>query len=292
MESAATATAGPKVFNPWNPRNKEIQLPDIHRILRKFGWKGRVRSIALFQQATAHKSYIDRPDVWVDHSENDEPMIIAERPEGCLPLRPADNEELEFLGDSILGAVVATYISMRYPGQGEGFLTRLRTRIVNNKMLGVLSKHVGLDTWAILSRHVEDVCNGRKNLRILGSLLEAWIGAMYTQEEETGRGFQACYDWIVNLMERHIDFVQLITEDTNFKDQLLRYYQATYHEPPRYAAVEIVGPIHDRTFTMGVLSPTGEIIAKATSRNKKVAEQEASRIALEILQGDMADSSE
>jgi ribonuclease-3 len=281
--SSTAATAQQKIFNPWNIRNKEIPIHEIHRILRKFGWKGRVRSIALFQQATTHKSYIDRPDQWAAETGTTEQVVIADRPEGCLPLRPADNEELEFLGDSILGAVVATYISMRYPGEGEGFLTRLRTRIVNNKMLGLLSKQVGLEQWAILSRHVEDICNGRKNLRILGSLLEAWIGAMYKQEEDVGRGFQICYDWLVTLIERHIDFVQLITEDTNYKDQLLRYFQATYHEPPRYAEVDVVGPPHDRIFTMGVLSPDGSVIATSTSRNKKMAEQEASRIALEIL---------
>jgi ribonuclease-3 len=272
-----------KVYNPWNVKNKEIQLNDIHHILRKFGWKGRVRSIALFQQATTHKSYIDRPDVNTEQAENGDTIIIAEKPDNCLPLRKADNEELEFLGDSILGAVIATYITIRYPGHGEGFLTRLRTRIVNNKMLGILSKHVGLQQWAVLSRHVEDMCNGRNNLRILGSLLEAWIGALYKQEEDVGRGFQVCYDWIVNVIERHVDFVQLITEDTNFKDQLLRYFQSAYHQPPRYAEVNIVGPPHARIFTMGVLSPDGKIIATATSRNKKIAEQEASRIALECL---------
>jgi dsRNA-specific ribonuclease len=72
----------------------------------------------------------------------------------------------------------------------------------------------------------------------------------------------------------------LISEDNNFKDQLLKYYQATYHTPPKYKEVDIVGPLHDRTFTMGVLSPEGGIVATATARNKKVAEQEASRQAL------------
>lgn len=280
---SAQLTADSKVFNPWNLRNKEIQLDGIHRILRKYGWKGRVRAPNLFQQACTHKSYVDRPDLWAEHSDNGEPMVMAERPPSCLPLRVADNEELEFLGDSVLGCVVATYLAERYPGQGEGFLTRLRTRIVNNKMLGHLAKEVGLHNWAVLSRHVEEVCDGRNNLRILGSLLEAWIGALYKQEENVGRGYQVCFEWIVSLLECHVDLVQLITEDTNFKDQLLRWFQATYHQPPRYKEVEVVGPPHDRVFTMGVLDPSGAVIATSTARNKKVAEQEASRLALERL---------
>jgi ribonuclease-3 len=122
-------------------------------------------------------------------------------------------------------------------------------------------------------------------LRILGSLLEAWIGALYKQEDQVGRGYQVCYEWLIALIERHVDFVQLITEDTNYKDQLLRHFQATYHQPPRYKEVEVVGPPHDRTFTMGVLDPEGKVIATSTARNKKVAEQEASRLALERLTG-------
>jgi dsRNA-specific ribonuclease len=84
-------------------------------------------------------------------------------------------------------------------------------------------------------------------------------------------------------MEKHINFSKLIAEDTNFKDQLLRYFQAQYHQPPRYKEVKVDGPPHDRTFTMGVLDPQGNVIVTSTARNKKVAEQDASRLALEIL---------
>jgi len=84
-------------------------------------------------------------------------------------------------------------------------------------------------------------------------------------------------------MEKHIYFVELITKNTNYKDQLLRWFQSEYHQPPRYKVVHEEGPSHDRTFTMGVLSPEGVVIATAIARNKKEAEQSASRIALEIL---------
>ena len=64
----------------------------------------------------------------------------------------------------------------------------------------------------------------------------------------------------------------------------MRWFQAHYHQPPRYKEVEVVGPPHDRVFTMGVLSPDGAVIATAVARNKQVAEQEASRIAMSKLQ--------
>ena len=270
-----------KVFSPWNSKNRELTPSDAIPILKKYGWKGRINKFKIFAQSCVHKSYVNRPELW---QEPGEVTVLAERPEGCLPLREDDNEELEFLGDRVLGLCVATYLSKRYPGEGEGFLTRVLSRIVNNKQLGKLAKKMGLAPWIILSRHMEDVCDGRNNLRILGSLFEAWIGALYHQEAELGRGFQACNDFLIQVIEKHIDFVQIITEDTNYKDQLLRHFQATYHVPPRYKEVAVEGPPHDRIFTMGVLDPDDKVLVTSTARNKKVAEQEASRLALELLQ--------
>lgn len=277
--------ADSKVFNPWNPTNKVIAQDTIERILRAHGWRGTLTNPAIFQQACVHKSYVSRPELWAEQAAtSNEPMEIAPKPDDCLDLKEVDNEELEFVGDSILGNIVALYVFDRYPGEGEGFMTKLKTRIVNNKTLGELARKMGFSPWMIISRHVEEVCNGRNNLRMLGSMLEAWIGALYFHEGKGGRGFEACQKWLIKIIEKYIDFSGLITEDNNFKDQLLRFYQGRWHQPPRYKEVEVVGPPHDRIFTMGVLDIEGNIVATYTARNKKVAEQEASRLALEVLE--------
>lgn len=274
-----------KVFNPWNAINKDITQDAIERILRAHGWRSKLTKPEIFQQACVHKSYVSRPDVWAEQAvATNEPMEIAEKPDDCMSLKEADNEEMEFVGDSILGNIVALYVFDRYPGEGEGFMTKLKTRIVNNKTLGEIARKMGLGPWMIISRHVEEVCNGRNNLRMLGSMLEAWMGALYFHEGQGGKGFEACQKWFIRIMEKYIDFTSLITDDNNFKDQLLRFYQSHWHQPPRYKEVEVVGPPHDRIFTMGVLGINGSIIATYTARNKKVAEQEASRLALEILE--------
>jgi ribonuclease-3 len=265
-----------KIINPWNPNNKETQQRDIQHILQTYGWRGKIHRLELFQQAFVHKSYVERA------TTND--AIVAPRPDNCIPFRKADNEELEFLGDSVLGCIIASYLKRRYPGEGEGFLTRLRTKLVNNETLGEFAKVAGFGKWLILSRHMEFECNGRENLRILGSALEAWIGAMYSQQmTPLGAGdFHSAYSWLINLIETHADFVEMLVVDINYKDRLLRYYQQTYHQPPRYKEVEVIGPIHDRIFTMGVLSAceTPTVISQATARSKPAAEQEASRLAL------------
>ena len=266
-----------KVYNPWNLNNRRIPDAEILRILRSFGVKDKPIRWELFRQACVHSSYVDRPENKLDDS-----VVIAERPPECMPLCEGDNEQIEFVGDSLLGCVIALYLQERYPDQDEGFLTRLRTRLVNNKQLGELAQKIGFQNWLILSRHQEEICNGRRNLRILGSMLEAWVGAMYLDLAPTNAGaaFTRIQKWLINLFETQVDFVSLIAEDNNFKDQLLKYYQAAYHTPPKYKEVAVEGPLHDRTFTMGVLSPEGAVIAVATARNKKVAEQEASKRAL------------
>lgn len=278
----AAAASQQKIFNPWNAKNKDISSKDILSILQAYKCNIKLTKPELFNLACIHKSYVDRPEMWAEQNESEQ-MTVAERPADCMPLKTADNEELEFAGDSVLGSVVAFYLSKRYRGRGEGFLTRMRTRIVNNKTLGHLALKIGLAPWLIISRHVEEVCDGRKNSRILGSMLEAWIGAIMEHEgEESGAGYAAARKFIISVLEKHIDFVGLITEDTNYKDQLLRLFQAKYHVPPRYKEVEVVGPPHDRIFTIGVLDISGNVIEKATARNKKVAEQEASRLALKL----------
>jgi ribonuclease-3 len=279
-----------KVFNPWNPRNKIIDDATIVSILKKYGITQAPPNPNLFRQACVHKSYVDRTEQWAQEAQEDDAQeqILAERPSNCLPLQEADNEECEFAGDSLLGCVVALYLYERYAGKGEGFLTRLRTRIVNNKMLGTLAKKMGFEPWIIVSRHVEEVCvGGRSNLRLLGSMFEAWIYALYMNygSENPGAGFVIVKKFITTVMQKHVNFVELITDDNNFKDQLLRFFQSKFHQPPRYKEVEVVGPPHDRIFTMGVIDPSNEakVVAKATARNKKVAEQEASRLALVAL---------
>ena len=273
--------ATPKICNPWNTKNKIIPAKEVYRILREYGVTQRLDDLSLFRQACVHTSYVDKSEQW---AKQEEPMVLAELPENCQPLQADDNEELEYAGDGILSGVVATYLKERFSGQGEGFMTNLRTEIVNNDRLGELAKKIGMGPWLMISRHVEEVCDGRKNLRLLGSMFEAWLGALDYSFGKGGRGFSAVQTFVINVLEKHIYFVELITKNTNYKDQLLRFFQAEYHQPPRYKVLKEEGPSHDRVFTMGVIDIQGATIASSAARNKKEAEQEASRLALEVLQ--------
>ena len=269
-----------KICNPWNPKNHLLSSKDLHNILARYGIKKHYKDISLFQQACIHTSYKDKSEEWAKQSE---PMILLEKPANCLPLQKGDNEELEHVGDGLLSGIVADYLKQRYGGQGEGFLTSLRTAIVNNDSLGLLTDKMGMGKHLIISRHQEEVCNGRHNLRLLGSLFEAWLGAIYYSEGGGGRGFEATQAFVITAIQKHVDFVDLITSNTNYKDQILRYFQSEFHVPPTYKVIHEEGPTHDRMFTIGVMDISGNVIASSSAKNKKIAEQDASRLALEIL---------
>ena len=269
-----------KICNPWNSRNRLMNHKDVHSILKSYGITKFYKDISLYQQACIHTSYKDKSEEWAKQSE---PMILVERPNNCLPLQKDDNEELEHVGDGLLSGIVADYLKQRYGGQGEGFLTSLRTAIVNNDSLGHLTDKINLGKHLIISRHQEEVCSGRRNLRLLGSQFEAWLGAIYYSEGGGGRGFEATQMFVISVIQKHVDFVELITSNTNYKDQILRFFQAQYHVPPTYKVLHEEGPTHDRTFTIGVLDISGNVIASSSAKNKKVAEQDVSRLALEVL---------
>jgi len=273
-------TSQQKVCNPWNNKNVLMSSKDVSSLLQRYGIKKVYKNIKIFQQACVHTSYKNKSEEW---SKQEEQMKLVEKPSNCLDLQNDDNEELEHVGDGLLSGIVADYLKQRYGGQGEGFLTSLRTAIVNNDSLGILASKIGIHKYLIISRHQEEVCNGRQNLRLLGSLFEAWLGAIFYSEGGKGAGFEATQIFVVSVIEKHVDFVELITKNTNYKDQILRYFQAEFHVPPQYKVLHEEGPTHDRIFTIGILDLEGKVIAKSSAKNKKIAEQEASQLALDIL---------
>jgi ribonuclease III len=271
-----------KIITPWNPNNKVIPNSEILRFLQRQGVVlPNNLDFDLFRRACVHKSYVEKPPG--TPGPNGEIIQLSDKPADCLPLQKAHNEELEFVGDSVLNCVVAIYSQDRYDGEGEGFLTTLRGNLVNNDHLGVLAQKMGMSEWLVMSRHVDSICKGRENLRLLGSMVEAWIGALYRNTEIVagkGAAFEVCYNWIISILHQYVNFAKVISENHNYKDQLLKYFQSQYHTPPTYEEIHVEGPQHDRIYTIGVYLPNRTLLASAISRKKLEAEQEASRLAL------------
>jgi ribonuclease-3 len=210
------------------------------------------RTLSLFQLALVHSS-------------------VAKEKSGFRE----SNERLEYLGDAILGAVVADYLFKRFPYKNEGFLTEVRSRIVSRESLDRLCRKMGLDKLI-------DYDAKRKNAMsfksIYGDAMEAFIGAVYLD-----RGFTFCQNFIIKeILHTHLDIEDIIETDTNYKSKLIEWSQRN-NKFVRFETIEEKGAAAQRQFKVQVLIDD-EMIAKGAGFNKKNAEQDAARRACESLE--------
>lgn len=179
-----------------------------------------------------------------------------------------NNERLEYLGDAVLGTIVAEYLFKKYPNGNEGFLTKMRSKIVQRKSLNNIGDKMGLDM--ILS----EFNNTRLSRSMLGNAVEALVGAVYLE-----RGYSRTKRFIVQkILRNYIDIHELETVDENYKSQLLEWCQkngqlVSYKVIARYKFEK-----RDR-FKVAVLID-GAKVAIADDFNKKSAEQMASARAM------------
>jgi dsRNA-specific ribonuclease len=195
-----------------------------------------------------------------------------------MPLSSKSNERLEFLGDGILEAVTKYYLYRRFPKENEGFMTEKKIAIVKNEAIGKIAYEMGLHKWLILSKHAEEK-KIRTNLKKLGCLFEAFIGALFldcnkivVKDENnwfqnmfvTGPGFQLAQKFIENVFEKHIDWVALIQNDDNYKNILQVKIQKEFKVTPHYVEIE-----HDEDlgYKMGVYLCLGQPIFNLTHSN-------------------------
>ena len=257
------------LYNPYNLKNRLFTRTDIQTILYKHGCDFKVRSCDHYQNAMVHSTYVKRDEYTTPGGES---IQLAPKPESCIDLFDESYERLEFLGDSILGAIVATYLVKRFPGENEGFMTDLKKEIVCNEMLGKLSQKIGLDKFYIISRHNEDICNGRNNVKKLSDILEAFIGALWMDSQD----FKIVSTFVISLIELYIDIPKILMNNRNFKEQFQRLYQAEYHYTPTYTTISTTA----NEYTVAVVNENGDHVATATSSTKKHAEQMAAKEAL------------
>jgi ribonuclease-3 len=257
------------IYNPFNSKNRLFTKKDISLILEKHNCNFEIKSVELFQMAMVHSSYVKRSEYT---SPTGEIASLAPKPSDCLGLFEHSYERLEHLGDSILGACVSTYIMKRFPTENEGFMTDLKKEIVCNEMLGFLSEKIGLDKFYIISRHNEDICDGRSNSKKLGDILEAFIGALWLQSNN----FPSVYSFVICLVETYIDIPRILMNNRNFKEQLQKVYQSKYHTTPTYTVLS--GSLN--SYTVAVLGSDGKQMGTGTAPTKKQAEQLAAKDAI------------
>ncbi|MBT8448632.1 MAG: ribonuclease III [Gammaproteobacteria bacterium] len=179
-----------------------------------------------------------------------------------------NNERLEFLGDAVLSSIVAEYLFKKYPNKDEGFLTKLRSRIVKRKTMNDIAEKMGLDM--ILSEY----STGRMSKTMLGNALEALVGAVYLEF-----GYQKTCRYVVkNVLMRYLDIHKLEKHDDNFKSQLLEWCQKN-NKSIKYKLRQKYKQENRDRFSVAVIIDGAEM-AVSDDFNKKSAEQAASKLTL------------
>ncbi len=184
-----------------------------------------------------------------------------------------NNERLEYLGDAILGAIVADYLFKRYPYKGEGFLTEMRSKMVNRQHLNEIAIKMGLKQLTQFNK--QD--NMLKNSQIFGNTLEAVVGAVYLD-----KGYAKTQKWVLKYLvntHMYVDSLEMI--DINLKNKLIGW--ATKNGKDLAFAVSDEKKEGTRKlFTIDVVI-NSEIVSTAKAFNKKDASQKAAQDAIEKL---------
>lgn len=185
-------------------------------------------------------------------------------------------ERLEFLGDAVLDLIVTEIIFDKFSEENEGFLTKLRAKLVNGDALAHYAKELELHTLLVLGDRVRG--QGIEHSKsVLADIFEALVGALYLDQ-----GYIQVSEFVQKVIEDLVDFDQIIDTLDNYKSLLLEFAQANQMEIPVYNLVSESGPGHNKTFVVQVLVDN-QPKAEGSGKSKKQAEQQAARRALQKL---------
>ena len=231
--------------------------PDLSALMARAGYT--FREPVLLLRALTHRSSIHE---------------AAGLTQEGAPSAPEDNEQLEFLGDAILGFLISETLIGRYPAYREGQLSKLKARVVSEDHLHQSALALGLGEFLILGRG-EEMSGGRGKRALLSNALEALIAGIYLDG-----GIQAARDFVVAKIIG--DYAPVVSDSglCDYKSELQQIAHVRRLPPPRYVLTSEHGPDHAKIFTMEVRLGK-ELAAQAEGRSKKEAGQHAARAMLE-----------
>jgi ribonuclease-3 len=193
------------------------------------------------------------------------------------------NQRLEFLGDAVLQLVLTQELYQKFPGVGEGPLTKARAKLVNRRTLAEHARKLGLG-WNLILSKGEEMHGGRERPSALADTFEALLGAIFLDG-----GFEAACRFILREFVGAFGELSVIPILENPKGELQEYLQAISSEAPQYQVVSCTGPDHDRVFECTV-HHNGVELARGQGKSKKAAESEAALGALAKLRENRAAS--
>ena len=218
-----------------NIHNVLISKEQVEKIVNgHLKTKVSIKNLNLYRQAFMHKSFMIK-DPRADEEDNCCMFNIED-------LTISNNERLEFFGDSCVNLITAEYLFDRFPDKNEGFLTKLRTKLVRNTQLSFLGEKLGFNKFLLISSHIEKI-SGRNNPRLIEDCFESFIAVLFKD-----LGFYVCRDFIFSCYDTYIDLNRLTSSNDNYKDILLRFFQVNEWNHPVYETVAHNGASTNREF--------------------------------------------
>lgn len=226
----------------WRGVKGSLKKDDFHAFLYRL--VGEPNNIELYKLAFRHKS----ASIFREHQK-------------------LNNERLEYLGDAILGAIVADMLYGYFPGQKEGFLSKVRSRIVNRKRLNLVGRKLGFRKYLLL--------NGTFSNNIYGNAVEAFIGALYLD-----KGFEATKSFVRGIVSKYVDIEDFGKQDENYKSKLIEWGQ--------HKRKDIIFNTEEREqFGLPLFHTEifieDKIFGKGEAKSKKYSQQKAAKAAFILL---------
>jgi len=190
--------------------------------------------------------------------------------------QPYDNERLEFLGDAVLDLVVGEYLFRKFKNSDEGKLSKIRASLVNETGFDKLARALDLGDYILLS-NAEDNNGGREKSSLLSNAFEAIMGALYLEA-----GLKKVEEIAIRLIEENYKEISLDSLFRDYKTTLQELTQARFGVTPEYKVIASRGPDHKKEFEVAVFIEDKEY-ARASGKSKKIAQQEAAKLAVNIL---------
>ncbi|VBB17990.1 ribonuclease 3 [Yasminevirus sp. GU-2018] len=263
-----------------NEKNIPITEEFINGIFARFNFDHKVKNLHNFQRAMIHESYLE------ENVTNPKTIKLLKEitpidpklRKKCMPLQTGSYETLEFLGDSIIRHAIGKYLFLRYPNEGEGFLTTNRSKMENKFALSALARKLGIQNYAVIARNIE-VANGRTSfVTLTEDLFEAFIGALNLEVDEN-----RTVEFVWSIIEKEGDVAETIRTQNNYKDQLMQYFHkvdVVKHEL-QYDDEELETDDGRRRFRTVVMDKnTRKKLGVGSGRSKKTSQQRAAKDAL------------
>ena len=266
-------------FLKYNYRNKQLDLDYVQQLFNKYNLNNKIKNVKLLETVFIHTSYCNNSEN-SSEIENNElnleqmELDIASNKLIELKLPNQSNDKLDWLGDSLVGYIISLYLINRYPIENEGFLSKLRSSLIKSNNLAYIVKYLKLNDYLIISNHMESLSNRNNNniLQIIFKSLISYIDSEYEIEERKL--------FLFTIFESIINFSELIINDINYKDILIRYYNYNKLNDPKFELAQIYGLSNNRVFTTIIYNSEKEQLGIGKGKSKKESEQQAAKDSL------------